>query len=288
MGRPLLLSRKECHLSLQNLNAMLKDAQQNHYAVPNFDVSDSIILRGVMRATAKLAPPVILAYADLFEELVPMSTYTPMLLAEAREAEVPVCVHLDHARSLEVIAAALSSGFTSVMYDGSDLTFDQNVHFTRQAVDMCHDVGASCEAELGHVGGLQGYKYEGDPYTNVDQAVQFVGETGIDALAVSIGTVHGVYQEEPKLNFVRLEELRAAVDVPLVLHGGSGLSDADFRRLIADGICKINIHTDLLNAALHAFRTEPGSYMEVEEKAILAVQACAERCIGLFGSTGRD
>ncbi|MBD5559154.1 MAG: class II fructose-bisphosphate aldolase [Clostridia bacterium] len=274
-------------MSLHNLNDMLISAQQNHYAVANFDVSDSIILRGVMRAASNLHPPLILAYADLFEPLVPMAAYTPMLLAEAKIADVPVCVHLDHARSLDVIAEALGLGFTSVMFDGSDLPFEENVHFTRQAADMCHDLGASCEAELGHVGGLAGYNYEGDPYTSTEEAVQFVGETHVDALAVAIGTVHGNYKEAPQLNFERLRDLREAVSVPLVLHGGSGLSDADFRQVIADGISKINIHTDLLNAAHKVFRESSAPYMQAEEQAIQAVQDVAEGKIRLFGCNGR-
>lgn len=274
-------------MSLQNLNAMLADAQQNHYAVPNFDVSDSIIVRGVMRAVSELAPPAILAYADPFEPVSPMAAFTPMLLAEAQQAAVPVCVHLDHARTLELVAQALSCGFTSVMYDASDLTLDQNIHFTRQAADMCHDAGASCEAALGHVGGPYKYNYQGDPYTSVEQAVNFVGETGIDALAISIGSVHGTYTEEPQLDFARLEALRAAVSVPLVLHGGSGLSDDDFRRLIADGICKINIQTSLLTAAYSGFRGGSPTYMQAEEQAIEAVRQAAEKHIGLFGCAGR-
>lgn len=272
-------------MSLHNMNEMLAKAQQSNYAVANFDIPDSLILRGVMNASRDLRAPVILAYANVFEEMSPICTFSKMLLEEAKMAEVPVCIHLDHARTLESIAEALECGFTSAMFDGSDLPFQENIEKTREAVNMCHAKNASCEAELGHVGGLDGYAYAGDPYTDVEQAKRFVEETGVDALAVSIGTVHGVYAEEPKLSFDRLRELRAALKVPLVLHGGSGLSDDDFRQVIKDGITKVNIFTDLTIRALDELH-ESDAYMTGETLAINAVADEAEKKLRLFGSAG--
>jgi fructose-bisphosphate aldolase class II len=279
---------------LVNMNEMLHKAKDGGYAVANFDVFNSEMLRGVMEAAQEKSSPVILAYAEVFEPICPMEEFTPMLRAAARRASVPVAVHLDHARKFETIQKALDNGFTSVMLDASDLPLEENIALTKKVADLCRPLSVSVESELGHVGGLEGYSYSGseseieEGYTVVSEAVRFVRETGADALAVAIGTVHGVYRAAPKLNLKRLAALRSALDVPLVMHGGSGLSNDDFISAVRLGITKTNIFTDLTIAAWRAMR-ESGSeyYFERCSAAVTAIKEEAFKKIDLFGSAGK-
>lgn len=276
-------------MALVNTNKMLLDAHEGAYAVGNFDVCDGDTLRGVMNAAVKLNAPVILAYAEAFEDISPMDKFAAWLINEAQNARVPCAVHLDHGRSLDYIKKAVDSGFTSVMLDASDKALDENIYLTKKVVEMCKPYDISVESELGHVGGLEGYAYSDDDsedaYTAVEEAKRFVKETGVNSLAVSIGTVHGVYKSAPKLNIKRLKELRAAVSVPLVMHGGSGLSDADFKEVVKNGICKANIYTDLLlkaNTAIKANIEE--HYIEISKNIINAVEDETVKKIKLFSS----
>lgn len=275
-------------MALVNMGEMLARAREGRYAVANFDISSSTLLQGALEAARSMDAPVILAWAEPFAPVVPLETFGPMLIAEAERAGVRVCIHLDHARSVDLVRRVLDVGFTSAMFDGSDLPLEENIRLSREAADACHRAGATFEGEIGHVGGLPGYEYEGDPYTKVADAVKYVAETGADALAVGIGTIHGVYQEAPRLNLDRLEALREALSVPLVLHGGSGLSDEDFRSAIRLGISKINVYTDLAQAVLQAVTGQEGALLDRE---ILAVDAVADRAksyIDLFGSSRRS
>jgi fructose-bisphosphate aldolase class II len=278
-------------MALVNMNEMLNKAKKGNYAVPNFDVLSSEMLRGVMEAAQETSSPVILAYPEVFEPLCPMEEFAPMLRAAAARAHVPVAIHLDHARRFEYIQKAVDHGFSSVMLDASDLPLEDNIALTKKVVDFCRPLQVSVESELGHVGGLEGYSYSGhNPedeagYTVVSEAVKFVADTKVDALAVAIGTVHGVYTAAPKLNLQRLSELREAVDVPLVMHGGSGLSDDDFRNVIKAGITKTNIFTDLTIAAWQSMQ-ESGlkDYMSRCAAAVSAVREEAIKKIELFSS----
>lgn len=279
---------------LVNFNEMLHKAKEGGYAVANFDVFSSEMLRGVIEAAQEKNAPVILAYAPVFESICPMEEFAPMLRAAAQRAAVPVAVHLDHARKIEVIQKALQNGFTSIMLDASDLPFEENVDLTKKAVGLCRPLSVSVESELGHVGGLEGYSYSGseaqieEGYTVVSEAIRFASETGTDALAVAIGTVHGVYKAEPKLNLQRLSELSAALDVPLVMHGGSGLSDDDFRSAIHQGITKTNIFTDLTLAAWQAMQASGLEYyFDRCTAAVSAIREEAIKKIELFGSAGK-
>ncbi len=281
-------------MALVNMNEMLNNAKKGGYAVPNFDVLSSEMLRGVLDAAQEKSSPVILAYAEVFEPICPMEEFTPMLRAAAERAGVPVAVHLDHARRFEYIQKAVDNGFTSVMLDASDLPLEENIALTEKVVRLCHPLGISVESELGHVGGLEGYTYsdhnpeDESGYTVVSEAVKFISETKADALAVAIGTVHGVYKAAPKLNLQRLSELRQAVDVPLVMHGGSGLSDDDFRSAVKAGITKTNIFTDLTIAAWQAMldcKTE--DYLSRCTAAVSAIREEAIKKIELFSSAHR-
>lgn len=275
-------------MALVNMNEMLEKARANHYAVGNFDICSGELLRGVLRAAQEKNAPVILAYAEVFEPVLPMSEFAPMLRAAAQQADVPVAIHLDHARTVEYIKKAVEHGFTSVMLDASDRPLNENIAMTREVVGLCRPLGVSVESELGHVGGLDGYDYHGDGYTVVEEAVRFVAETGVDALAVSIGTVHGVYQSEPKLNLGRLKELRAAVDVPLVMHGGSGLSDGDFKETVRLGVTKTNIFTDLTIVAFEAMeQSKDTDYLGRCMSAVDAVKKETEKKMELFGCIGK-
>jgi fructose-bisphosphate aldolase class II len=210
-----------------------------------------------------------------------------VLLQAARLARVPVAVHLDHTYTFDNIMRALRSGFGSVMYDGSVVSYEENVKNSAEIARAAHPMGAGLECELGKVGGLdegEGVKGE-NVYTDPGQALDFVERTGADFLAVSVGTVHGVYRETPKLDLNRLAEIRAKVDKPLVLHGGSGLSDDDFKNCIKGGICKVNIYTDVITAAVNAVRKGRDlAYVDINERAETAMYEVTVNKIKIFGS----
>ncbi len=280
-------------MALVNMTNLLQDAFKNGYAVGNFDVFNTTMLRGVLGAAQKKKAPVILAYAEAFEPFIRLEHFAEVAIAMAKDASVPVVLHLDHAGNFPIVERALKSGFTSIMMDASALPLAENIRTTQEVVKACRAAGASAEAELGHVGGLEGqYEASDDEcvYTEVEEAKQFVAQTGVDALAVAIGTVHGVYKNEPKLNLQRLQELKDALHLPLVLHGGSGLSDADFQACIRGGIAKINIFTDLTIAANDCMAQDAASNIAYIEKCIHvadAVQAVAAARMDVFGTANR-
>lgn len=279
-------------MPLCNLQAILNKAERERYAVGSFDIFNVEMLKGVLDAAEETRSPVIIAYGEVFEELAPMESFAKMIVGVAQRAAVPVALHLDHAVSPELILRAVHCGFTSVMIDASDKPFAENIAVTKKVVEICRVFDVSVEAELGHVSGLGDF-YESDDhiYTDVGEAKAFAEETGIDALAVSIGTVHGVYKEEPRLNLERLRAIRAAVSPPLVLHGGSGLTDGDFRNTIRDGIAKINIYTDLTLAAMGSIREHAADatlgYIRQCMKIAEAVKQEAARKMEIFGSCGK-
>lgn len=247
-------------MALVNLKEVLWDAYQRKYAVGSFNVINMEFLEAIIEAAEQKLSPVILAIAEVHFKYVNIENITPAIREVARRARVPVVVHLDHGTTLEAIIRALRAGFTSVMFDGSLLSFEENVRRTKEIVNICHAVGVTVEAELGHVtggeggeGGTQAVKPE-DLYTRVDEAEEFVRRTGVDALAVAIGTVHGIYKAEPRLDFDRLAKINEALRIPLVLHGGTGLSTKDFRQAISLGVAKINFYTGMSVAACNAIR----------------------------------
>ncbi len=279
-------------MPLVNLTTVLEKAEKGKYAVGNFDIFNIEMLRGVLDAAEETRSPVILAYGEAFEEITTLESFTPMMVELAQKATVPVCIHLDHAVNLPFIFRAVHSGFTSIMIDASDKPLKENIEITKRVAEMCRVFNISVEAELGHVSGIEGlYVSDNLIYTDVNEAKLFAEETGIDALAVSIGTVHGVYKEEPKLNFDVLKAIKKTVKPYLVLHGGSGLSEEDFKKTIQYGITKVNIHTDLTLAALDVMRKNAAdtslSYMKQCLKMSEAVKKEAIKKMEIFGSCGK-
>lgn len=241
-------------MSLVNLSSVLAPAFSKGYGVGSFNVINSSFIESVIRAAENRKSPVIVSLAEVhfkYADLRSIAACTRML---AEEASVPVVLNLDHGLSYESVSKAVRYGFTSVMFDGSVLDYEENIRQTREIVRLCRPVGVSVEAELGAVGGAEAGETGGtaDPalFTDPVQAKEFVAKTGIDALAVAIGNVHGKYKGEPCLDFGRLSEIRELTGIPLVLHGGSGISDDDFRRAVKCGIAKINFYTEMARRAL--------------------------------------
>lgn len=277
---------------LVNLKQILTAASRDGYAVGNFDVCSSTMLEGVMQAAEANRSPVILAYGGDFQKYAPIRTFSAMLRAAAAGTELPVCIHWDHATSLDEIRLALDCGFSSVMIDASGESFEKNVAVTRQAVEMCRDRDVSVESELGHVGAeSKVYDTANYRYTEPDKAGEFVARTGIDALAVAIGNVHGVYAAEPRINVELVRTIRRLVDVPVVLHGASGIGDGDIRRCVAAGIGKINIFTELCQNAARSVAEGVAAgenFSLLTGRAVAAVRERAEEKMRLFGSAGRS
>ncbi len=232
---------------LVTLKEVLAPARDQRYAVPAFDCVEDVMLRAIVEtAEDNGAPVVLMALEGAGLHGNGWVYWSGLAKVAAEHHKIPVVLHLDHATSLDEIAAAVDCGFSSVMIDGSRLSFDENVRLTKAAADIAHRRGLSVEGELGHVGGadLQETQHAENILTEPDEVAQFVEQTGVDALAVSIGTAHGVYRAEPHLNIERLKELRAASPVPLVLHGGSGTPPDQIRQAVRNGICKVNLFAD--------------------------------------------
>ncbi|TSO25695.1 class II fructose-bisphosphate aldolase [Lactobacillus sp. LL6] len=239
----------------------LEDARKNHYAFPHFNYWDSNSIRAEIKAAEELKLPVILAWAEKHSPEIGMEDALVLGKYFGSKAKVPVILHLDHGVTPELVKKGVDEGFTSVMIDASDKDFDTNVAITQEIVEYAHARGVVVEAEIGHVG--TNSTEDDSKYTEVDAAKEFAQRTQVDSLAISIGTSHGVYKTgTPKLNFDRLAELRNALSIPLVLHGGSSSGNENLRKAAELGITKVNIYTDLAMASLHAtqkktFTTEP-------------------------------
>ncbi len=276
---------------LVNLNDVLKKAQKEHYAVGLFNAPDTVMLEATISAAEELNSPIIIGTAEVLLPYGDLKLIAPGMIAAARRAKVPVVVHFDHGLTFERCIEALKLGFSSVMFDGSAGDEKQNMADTREIVRIAHAMGASVEGEIGHVGeAVNGDGADGDRYTTVAEAQNFLSATGVDALAIAIGTAHGAYKAKPRLDIERLKEIRAAVDTPLVLHGGSGLSDDDFRNTIREGIAKVNIFTDLCLAGEAAMRravSENLNYLEARNLTVSAVKAAVKEKLLLFGSQNR-
>lgn len=227
--------------------AMLQNAQKNAYAVGAFNVENMEMAQAVIAAAEELVAPVILQTTSSTLRYADVELYCAMVKALAERAAVPVALHLDHGESFALAARAIRAGYASVMIDGSGLPFEENIALAKRVVEMAQPCGVPVEAELGTVGGKEDdLVREGGGYTDPAQAEEFVKRTGVSSLAVAIGTAHGPYSGGvPKLDVKRLREIRGLVDVPLVLHGASGLLDEQVRECIAEGICKVNFATEL-------------------------------------------
>ena len=234
-------------MALVTTKQLLLDAQKGGYAVGAFNVENMEMVQAVVAAAEELRSPVIMQTTPSTVKYANLNYFYENVKVAAQESSVPVVIHLDHGNSFELAMQAYRTGYTSIMIDGSHEGFEDNIALTSAVVKACHPGEVPIEAELGKVGGkeddLDGR--EGDPYTNPQEAAEFVERTGIDSLAVAIGTAHGVYKGVPKLDFSRLSEIRKAVSIPLVLHGTSGVPDEDVAECIKRGICKVNYATDL-------------------------------------------
>jgi len=234
-------------MSLVTSKQLMLDAQKGGYAIGAFNVENMEMVQAVIAAAEELRSPVIVQTTPSTLKYADPEVYFANVKAVAEKASVPVVMHLDHGSSFELAMRTYRAGYTSIMIDGSHGTFEENIAVSKAVADACHAANIPVEAELGKVGGkeddLDGG--EGNPYTDPAQAAEFVEATGVDSLAVAIGTAHGVYKGVPKLDKERLSEIRKVVSIPLVLHGTSGVPDEDVIDCISRGICKVNYATDL-------------------------------------------
>ena len=279
---------------LVNPNDVLRDAQKNHYGVGLFNTTDTDMLEAVISAAEELRSPVIIGTAEVLLPYGELSLIAPAMVNMAKNASVPVVVHYDHGLTFDRCIEALRLGFTSIMFDGSANEISENVRATAEMVKIAHRWGATVEGEIGHVGNAATNDgAEVDMYTTPEEARAFVEATGVDWLAIAIGTAHGAYKTRPKLDIERLRRIREAIDTPLVLHGGSGLSDEDFRNTIANGIAKVNIFTDLCDAGEAALSRYAGDrsgfngYLTLRARKVEAMKRAAMEKMILFGSNGR-
>ena len=234
---------------------MLLDAQKRGYAVGAFNCENMEMVKAIIAAAEELRAPVMLQTTPSTVRYASLDMFAAMVAAQAKTAAVPVCLHLDHGSSFELAVQAINAGYTSVMIDGSKLPFEENVAVSRRVADVAAAVGIPCEAELGKVGGKEDDLVAvADTNTDPMEARAFVERTGVTSLAVAIGTAHGFYVGTPVLDKERLSEIRRVVDIPLVLHGASGLTDADVRDCVSRGICKVNFATELRKAFTDACR----------------------------------
>lgn len=235
-------------MALVTMKSLLEQARNNHRGVGAFSVGNMEMVKGAVQAAEELNTPIILQIAEVRLKHSPLALMGPMMVQAAKEAKVDIVVHLDHGLTMDVVEQALELGFTSVMFDSSTYPFEENTTRTQEVVKVAKQYGATVEAELGLVGGSEdGSCDHGIRCTNPDDAKVFCERTGIDALAVAIGNAHGNYPVAPKLAFDVLEEIHKKADLPLVLHGGSGITDADFQKAISLGIVKVNIATASFN-----------------------------------------
>lgn len=277
--------------------SILDVANENNFAIPAFNISDWAMFTGIMDISEEKAAPVIIAIHP--DEVSHITTdLIAAMHSRAHRSSVPVAIHWDHGGSYEQIITAIKAGFTSVMIDASLLPFDENVALTRKVVDAAHAVGIQVEGELGTIGANDSYGESGAAeiiYTNPADAVRFVEETGVDSLAIAIGTSHGLYPSDknPELRHDLLEEIKAAIGIPLVLHGGSSNPDAELRRAVELGVNKINISSDIKVSYHNRMREILGTDERLREPnaiqpaALEAMKATAAEKIELFGADGK-
>jgi len=254
---------------LVNLDAVLNPARKEGYAVGAFNVYSLETASAVYRAALECRAPVIFAFGERYIDVANIKVIASMVRTMARDTDIPMVLHLDHCKDLSVIYRAVAAGFTSVMFDGSHLSFEDNVAGTRRVVEFAHSVGVTVEAELGSVPfDAAGVEVPEEYLTKSEEAARFVQATGIDALAVAVGTAHGEYKGKPKIYHERLAQIASLVPLPLVLHGGSGIPDEDVIKAIGAGIAKINVNTQISSAAVKSLREimgrqKPGALADV-------------------------
>lgn len=282
---------------LVNMNEVLLPAKKNHYAVGLFNAVNLELARGIIAAAEATQSPVIMGTAEVLFPYGPLEEVSYYLIPMAKRANVPVVIHLDHGLNYDTCVKALELGFSSIMYDCSTDPYEENVRKVKEMADIAHSYGATIEGELGHVGDNEG-SAEGDShledpskyFTDPALAKDFVDKTGVDALAIAVGNAHGAYKLPPKLDFERIRTIANTVDVPLVLHGGSGLTDSDFKKAIQEGISKVNIFTDINIAAVKAefkqFSDMNKGIIDLIPAAVEAIKQETEKKMRLFSSVG--
>ncbi|NPV26724.1 MAG: class II fructose-1,6-bisphosphate aldolase [Firmicutes bacterium] len=275
---------------------LLKEAEAGGYAVGAFNCNNLEIVQAIIEAAEAEKAPVIMQASQGAIKYAGLEYITGMARIAADHATVPVALHLDHGTSFEQVVQCIRSGFSSVMYDGSKLPLEENIAMTRKVIEIARPVGVSVEAELGKIGGTEddiSVSEREALFTDPQEAEYFVQQTGVDALAVAIGTAHGQYKGEPKLDFDRLSQIRSLVKIPIVLHGSSGVPDEAIRQAISLGVRKVNIDTNIREAFVYAIRDELArSPKEIDPRKILgpakkqAVEVIREK-IRVFGSSGQ-
>jgi len=279
-------------VSLVNTKKMLEDAKKNKYAVGAFNVHNLETLKAVAKAAYEMRSPLILQTTPGTIKHAGEDYIAAMAKVASEKYDIPIALHLDHGNSFDLVVKCIRAGYTSVMIDGSELSYEQNVELTKKVVEVAHAVGVTVEAELGSIVGVEDDMYvkeDKSAFTDPEMAADFVEKTGVDSLAIAIGTAHGMYKGEVKLDFERLKEIASLVDIPLVLHGASGVPDELVKKAIALGICKLNIATELkipfANAIKEVFKnnpdeSDPRKFLAPGEKAIEEV---VKEKIKLFG-----
>lgn len=279
---------------LVTLNDVLLKAKKEKYAVGLFNTVNLEMAKGVIAAAEQIKSPVIIGTAEALLPYASLDELAYFIIPMAKKASVPVVVNFDHGLTANKVNEAMNLGFSSIMYDCSTLSYEDNCSEVARMVKIAHSKGISVEAEIGHVGANENGSAEGDAadniYTSPDEAVDFMKRTNVDALAIAIGTAHGAYKSVPKLDFDRLKTISGMVDVPLVLHGGSGLSELDFKKAIQNGISKVNIFTDINCAsAIAAYDNyEKGKGMtDLMPYIIEAIKLEAMKKMTIFGSVNK-
>ncbi|MBX9039391.1 class II fructose-bisphosphate aldolase [Enterococcus avium] len=284
-------------MMLVNLNTILEKAKKEKYAVGAFNATDLNTARGIVAAAESENSPAILQFAEVHSKYISIEQAASMYLELAENSTVPICVHLDHGENFDTIIKAMHLGFTSVMVDASTQPFSENVKRTQEVLKIAKALDVSVEAELGVMNAEDGsgaldYQNMDDTYTSVKEASNFVEQVNVDALAIAFGTVHGLYKAEPNLNFDRIAEIRQATNKPLVMHGGSGLSNEEYRKSIENGITKINYYSTMAYEVTNGLRNylnqkDDAFLFDVDMKTIELVKENISSKIKVFGSSNK-
>ncbi len=282
------------------LDVILNDARNRKYAVGGFAISNLDFIDCLVDSAIEENSPIILQLAEAHFKYLGLEKIVPAILNVARNVNIPICIHLDHGQSLKTVIKAIRAGFNSVMFDGSHSSFDENIRLTKEVVSIAHAAGISVEGEIGYIGGESAgfnvkstYVPKKENFTKVEEAYRFARETKVDALAISVGNAHGFYKDKPNLDFERIAEIQKAIDVPLVLHGGSGISEENFKKAIQVGICKINYYTDMSVVAVNKLRDflalnqDFNSYPDLIKIAMAEVKNHLKEIMKIFGSSNK-
>lgn len=277
-------------MTLVKMKELLTHAEENNYGVGAFSVANMEMVLGAVQAAEELRSPLILQIAEVRLKHSPLHLIGPLMVSAAKKATVPVAVHFDHGLTEEKIREALETGFTSIMYDGSHHSLEKNIAETLKMVKIAGAYGATIEAEIGQVGGSEDGSVDIEMLlTSTEEAKRFAIETEVDALAIAIGNAHGMYKGKPHLRLDRLSEINQEVSIPLVLHGGSGISEEDFKACIHNGIRKINVATATFNHVVQMVNGKApfDQYFSYHEQVIEAAKENIKRHMHMFDSIGR-